>query len=715
MQPKLPIRQSRGSSFNAISLGMLAFTPRTPWISGLLKATLSLSVLVLLIRLVLRISNEHNVDTDPQNSEGTMSGRANVDRHHRSPLRQHGDVLATPPTRSSRSRTGASVSESEAHVMCEGTIGGDWCQQFHSQTPILRKAPPRGKQRCLNDCNGAGICNWDLGVCSCIAGWGGDYCQYREARPCTSEWRKTGYGPAHTLTPLDSGWTASRCFGVCDEDVALCFCNGTYGHIPGPPEVPPLYRDPVQMGRTLTYNCMPVLFDNGKPTNFGRMPNENLFGPEGWCEAEKNPKQHCHCSKDGWAGALCDIRVEAFCLNQCSGHGDCLTGFCRCHKGYYGHDCARRIQGFPELPGLEKERPWLNVTILPSAAAADPPTGEKVLRPLIYVYDLPPDYNVRLLQYRNTPERCVHRLFNERNNSVPSTNAYTLETGLHEMLLQSVHRTLDPEEADFFYVPVYTSCFSSPIFGWADHPWYYFPNGLRVQHMSMMALEAKRWVQNHMPYWNRRGGSDHIWLFTHDEASCWVPEEIYNTSIILSHWGRKDKNHLSNTAYNSDNYTDDFVNPWSNASWRGFMGHHPCYEADLNKDLLVPVIKAPQTWSASPYLGAPKRNRTYLLTFIGEFRERTEPKYYLRYSRFIRQSMKAAARNGDWLTKHGILIGLPSDIPKGQTYETLLASSVFCLVPPGDGFSTRARGRHSARLHPGTHHGRRRSAPCQCA
>jgi hypothetical protein len=61
----------------------------------------------------------------------------------------------------------------------------------------------------------------------------------------------------------------------------------------------------------------------------------------------------------------------------------------------------------------------------------------------------------------------------------------------------------------------------------------------RVQHMAMMALEAKRWVENHHPWWKRRGGADHIWLFTHDEAPCWVPEEIYNTSIILSHWGRK--------------------------------------------------------------------------------------------------------------------------------------------------------------------------------
>lgn len=29
-----------------------------------------------------------------------------------------------------------------------------------------------------------------------------------------------------------------------------------------------------------------------------------------------------------------------------------------------------------------------------------------------------------------------------------------------------LRRTLDPEEADFFYVPLYTSCYMWPIHGW---------------------------------------------------------------------------------------------------------------------------------------------------------------------------------------------------------------------------------------------------------
>lgn len=56
-------------------------------------------------------------------------------------------------------------------------------------------------------------------------------------------------------------------------------------------------------------------------------------------------------------------------------------------------------------------------------------------------------------------------------------------------------------------------------------------------HMALMLLEAKRWVEQHHPWWNRRGGRDHVWLVTHDEGSCWVPSEL-RPSIILSHWGR---------------------------------------------------------------------------------------------------------------------------------------------------------------------------------
>lgn len=56
-------------------------------------------------------------------------------------------------------------------------------------------------------------------------------------------------------------------------------------------------------------------------------------------------------------------------------------------------------------------------------------------------------------------------------------DTYSIESLLHEWLLQSPHRVLDPDQADLFYVPVYTSCFMHPINGWADAPWWYGPGG----------------------------------------------------------------------------------------------------------------------------------------------------------------------------------------------------------------------------------------------
>lgn len=53
-----------------------------------------------------------------------------------------------------------------------------------------------------------------------------------------------------------------------------------------------------------------------------------------------------------------------------------------------------------------------------------------------------------------------------------------------------------------------------------------------------MYADALDWVRTTYPYWNASGGADHIWLFAHDEGACWAPAELYDASIILTHWGR---------------------------------------------------------------------------------------------------------------------------------------------------------------------------------
>lgn len=41
---------------------------------------------------------------------------------------------------------------------------------------------------------------------------------------------------------------------------------------------------------------------------------------------------------------------------------------------------------------------------------------------------------------------------------------------------------------------------------------------------------------------------------THDEGSCWLPA-VLRPAMLLTHWGRTDRGHRSNTGYGADNYT----------------------------------------------------------------------------------------------------------------------------------------------------------------
>lgn len=182
---------------------------------------------------------------------------------------------------------------------------------------------------------------------------------------------------------------------------------------------------------------------------------------------------------DDIGGRDCNIIKEAYCPgNQCSGHGDCNLGYCKCHKGWYGLDCSRRAateQGPAPPSDAEGRKPWLKTPGLgkvPIAALEAPPAELTRKRPLIYVYDSPPPYTTRMLQYRLVWKSCVWRHFRDQNETELNDWLYGVETYFHEVLLMSPHRTFDPEEADFFFVPLYVTCFFWPIIGWADHPWW---------------------------------------------------------------------------------------------------------------------------------------------------------------------------------------------------------------------------------------------------
>lgn len=141
----------------------------------------------------------------------------------------------------------------------------------------------------------------------------------------------------------------------------------------------------------------------------------------------------------------------------------------------------------------------------------------------VYIYDLPSKYNNEWL----SNERCSNHLF-------------ASEVSIHKALLTSNIRTLNPLDADFFFVPVYVSCNFSTVNG--------FP---AIGHARSLLASAVQLISSEFPFWNRSRGSDHVFVASHDYGACFhamehvamadgIPEFLGN-SIILQTFGVKYK------------------------------------------------------------------------------------------------------------------------------------------------------------------------------
>ncbi|KAH9614533.1 hypothetical protein KSS87_001381 [Heliosperma pusillum] len=147
------------------------------------------------------------------------------------------------------------------------------------------------------------------------------------------------------------------------------------------------------------------------------------------------------------------------------------------------------------------------------------PNTDSDLKLKVYVYELPEKYNKEWLKN----ERCSNHLF-------------ASEVAIHKSLLDSEVRTLDPNEADFFFVPVYVSCNFSTING--------FP---AIGHARSLISSAIHFISSNFPFWNQTLGSNHVFVAAHDFGACFhtledVAKEdgipsILKKSIILQTFG----------------------------------------------------------------------------------------------------------------------------------------------------------------------------------
>ncbi|XP_015937882.1 probable beta-1,4-xylosyltransferase IRX10L [Arachis duranensis] len=132
-----------------------------------------------------------------------------------------------------------------------------------------------------------------------------------------------------------------------------------------------------------------------------------------------------------------------------------------------------------------------------SGSAGDVLEDNPVGRLKVFVYELPSKYNKKILQ---KDPRCLNHMF-------------AAEIFMHRFLLSSPVRTLNPEEADWFYTPVYTTCDLTP-------------NGLPLPFKSpRMMRSAIQLISSNWPYWNRTEGADHFFLTPHDFGACFHYQE----------------------------------------------------------------------------------------------------------------------------------------------------------------------------------------------
>ena len=123
---------------------------------------------------------------------------------------------------------------------------------------------------------------------------------------------------------------------------------------------------------------------------------------------------------------------------------------------------------------------------LVNPAGIDPKTGVSFK---IFVYDIPAEFHRELKQQQR---RCV-------------SDQYGTESRIHEDLLKSPIRTLDPAEADFFYVPIYGECF---LFRENQQS-----GKDAMRNTNLWFRKALGIIVKDYPYWNRTQGRDHIWTF----------------------------------------------------------------------------------------------------------------------------------------------------------------------------------------------------------
>ena len=375
---------------------------------------------------------------------------------------------------------------------------------------VARPAPqPKAPIPCAPGCEKNGVCNSDLGRCDCPPFIGGEACDKPLFPACAAMPGLTEVAPApcvydqHTMNVP----TSCECLMGC-ESLGLMGVRECYVVDPSNRTVADWVKQQIHM-RGLTpnmefYDAHLKLAHKESVANCGgkgvwapRMPPTGA-GPMG------APKR-CYCYAS-YRGDQCQFdtrpRAKGMCINGCSGRGECVRNWCHCQPGFYGTDCSL---GKPRDGGAD-------------APALPPPIGAQrdAKAPRVYIYDLPPRFN----GWMHAGDAGWWQ----------DMDLWGEDVIIHRRALRSYYRVDDPELADYFLVPVWdSSAMWQMNWGFRD----LLPTGVRAHR------EAYEYIRKTWPYFDKKGGADHLWVFGHDQGGWRIRQKLPEIAkgIFISPFG----------------------------------------------------------------------------------------------------------------------------------------------------------------------------------
>ena len=342
----------------------------------------------------------------------------------------------------------------------------------------------------------------------------------------------------------------------------------------------------------------------------------------------------------------------------CSGSGTCVNGWCACHQGSRGVDCADRALAGPAASHTIRQADRHAPTSSPALGQAVPSAHAQPRRRVprhgvsIYVYQLPPELG--------------GFTYGRRINAI-----YRAEHFFLDLLLRDAStRTHSPDEADLFYVP-----FFSP-YGPVENS---FCDRGRLELITA-------WLRRMHPFWDRRGGRDHIFFVSGDRGACGYGAASVRP-ILITHFGLLGPYALmeygataASARFNvSRQGLDGYLNATRNATelrrqlQDGLWCHAP------HKDIVVPPFTLPEPHAPSD---APPGQHRYQLFHAGGVYSASGARATPFYSMGMRQRLYERF-GGAAGAAAGLLI------LNRSASEAFFRASKFCLAPTGDGWGVR--------------------------